>query len=187
MMIRLRFIFITLLLADLAAAQSWQDTLTRIDKTFSQYHPENPGCQVAVSRNGQIIFSKAWGMADLERNVRLTTNSILEGGSVSKQFTAAAILLLEQQGKLSLDDDVRKYIPELPDYRTPIRLRQMMHHTSGFRDWGAMAGLAGWPRGKKFYSNEDALEIIARQQHLNNKPGAEFIYSNSNYNLFAII
>jgi CubicO group peptidase (beta-lactamase class C family) len=187
MMIRLRFIFITLLLADLAAAQSWQDTLTRIDKAFSQYHPENPGCQVSVSRNGQVIFSKAWGMADLERNVPLTTHSILEGGSVSKQFTAAAILLLEQQGKLSLDDDVRKYIPELRDYGTPILLRHMLHHTSGLRDWGEIAGLAGWPRGKKFYTNDDALEIIARQQHLNNIPGAEYIYSNSNYNLFAII
>ena len=180
-------IFIVLLTSQICVAQSWADTLSLIDKTFSQYKPENPGCQVSVSRNGQIIFSKAWGMADLERNVPLTTHSILEGGSVSKQFTAAAILLLEQQGKLSLDDDVRKYIPELPDYGTPIYLRQMMHHTSGLRDWGAIAALAGWPRGTKFYLNEDALEIIARQQHLNHPPGAEFLYSNSNYNLFAII
>ncbi len=126
-------------------------------------------------------------MADLERNVPLTVNSIFEAGSVSKQFTAAAILLPEQQEKLSLDDDVRKYVPELPDYGYPIQLRQMLHHSSGFRDWGAMAALTGWPRSKKFYTNEDALEIIARQKHLNNKPGDEFLYSNSNYNLFAII
>jgi CubicO group peptidase (beta-lactamase class C family) len=168
-------------------AQTWQDTLALIDKAFGQYQPQNPGCQLSVSRNGQIIFSKAWGMADLERNIPLTTNSILEAGSVSKQFTAAAILLLEQQGKLSLDDDVRKYIPELPDYGTPVKLRQMLHHTSGLRDWGSVAELTGWPRGKKFYTNDDALEIIARQKHLNNKPGDEFLYSNSNYNLFAII
>ena len=126
-------------------------------------------------------------MADVERNVPLTINSILEAGSVSKQFTATAILLLEQQGKLSLDDDVRKYIPELPDYGDPIKLRQMLHHTSGLRDWGAIAELTGWPRSSKFYTNEDALEIIARQKHLNNKPGDEFLYSNSNYNLLAII
>ena len=152
-----------------------------------EYGPESPGCQVSVSRNGQLLFSKAWGFADLERRVPLTTNSILEAGSVSKQFTAAAILLLEQQGKLSLDDDVRKYIPELPDYGTPILIRQMLHHTSGLRDWGSVAEMTGWPRSTKFYSNEDALAIIVRQKHLNNKPGDEFLYSNSNYNLFAII
>src|ERR1043165_2819065 len=101
---RLPIIFIVLLINQICIAQSWADTLSLIDKTFSQYKPENPGCQVSVSRNGQIIFSKAWGLADLERGVPLTTHSILEGGSVSKQFTAAAILLLEQQGKLSLDD-----------------------------------------------------------------------------------
>jgi CubicO group peptidase (beta-lactamase class C family) len=182
-----RLLFILLLIYNASFAQTWQDTVSLIDKAFSQYLPANPGCQLSVSRNGQVIFSKAWGMADMERNIPLSTNSILEGGSVSKQFTAAAILLLEQQGKLSLDDDVRKYIPELPDYGTPIKLRQMLHHASGLRDWGSVAELTGWPRSRKFYSNDDALEIIARQQHLNNKPGDEFIYSNSNYNLFAII
>ncbi|HEX5153513.1 MAG TPA: serine hydrolase domain-containing protein [Parafilimonas sp.] len=183
----LRRSFILLLISNTSFAQTWQDTLSLTDKALSQYQPANPGCQLSVSRNGQVIFSKAWGMADMERNIPLSTNSILEGGSVSKQFTAAAILLLEQQGKLSLDDDVRKYIPELPDYGTHIKLRQMMHHASGLRDWGSVAELTGWPRSRKFYSNDDALEIIARQQHLNNKPGDEYIYSNSNYNLFAII
>lgn len=158
----LRLSFILLLISNASFAQTWQDTLSLIDKAFSQYEPANPGCQLSVSRNGQEIFSKAWGMADLERNIPLSNNSILEGGSVSKQFTAAAILLLEQQGQLSLDDDVRKYIPELPNYGTPIKLRQMMHHASGLRDWGSVAELTGWPRSKKFYSNDDALEIIAR-------------------------
>ncbi|MEP6683383.1 MAG: serine hydrolase domain-containing protein [Parafilimonas sp.] len=181
------FVFGFLLFAQTSFTQTWQDTLTIIDKTLSQYQPQNPGLQLSVSRNGAIVFSKAWGMADIERNVQLSTNSILEAGSVSKQFTAAAILLLQQQGKLSLDDDVRKYIPELPDYGTPITLRQMLHHTSGLRDWGSVADLTGWSRGKKFYTNDDALEILARQKHLNNKPGDEFLYSNSNYNLFAII
>ncbi|HEY2726828.1 MAG TPA: serine hydrolase domain-containing protein, partial [Parafilimonas sp.] len=85
------------------------------------------------------------------------------------------------------DDDVRKYIPELPDYGTPIKLRQMLHHASGLRDWGDIAELTGWPRGRKFYTNEDVLEIIAHQKKLNFKPGDEYLYSNSNYNLFAII
>lgn len=167
-------------------AQSWADTVQKIEKLFEQYK-DVPGAQLAISRNGQLIFSKAWGLADLEHDTPLTTRSLTEAGSISKQFTAACILLLEQQGKLSLEDDVRKYIPELPDYGTPIRLRHMMQHTSGLRDWGAVVSLTGWPRSSKAYSNEDALHVISRQKALNNVPGAEYIYSNSNYNLFAII
>src|SRR5664279_659400 len=160
MMKQLRLLFLSILFCQTIHAQTWQDTLHIIDKTFSRYQPSHPGCQLSISRNGELIFSKAWGMADLERNVSLTTHSIIEAGSVSKQFTAAAIVLLEQQGKLSLDDDVRKYIPEIPDYGHPIKLRYMLHHTSGFRDWGSVASLTGWPRTKKFYTNDDALDII---------------------------
>jgi CubicO group peptidase (beta-lactamase class C family) len=168
-------------------AQTWQDTLSLIEKMAERYKPDVPGCQLGISRNGQVIFSRAWGMADLEHNIPLSNTSIIEAGSVSKQFTAAAILLLEQQGKLSIHDDVRKYVPELPDYGTPILLRQMMRHTSGLKDWGSVMDIAGWPRSTKTYSNDDALLIISRQKTLNHLPGAEYIYSNSNYNLFAII
>lgn len=168
-------------------AQTRQDTTLQIENLFSRYLPSNPGCQLAVSRNGLVIFSKAWGTADLEHNVPLTSTSIIEAGSVSKQFTAAAILLLEQQGRLSLDDDVRKYIPELPDYGTVIRLRHLVHNTSGIKDWQAVADLTGWGTGTKIYNNDDALEIIARQKTLNNIPGAEFVYSNSNYILQSIV
>jgi CubicO group peptidase (beta-lactamase class C family) len=168
-------------------AQSWQDTLNLIDKSFSQYQANQPGIQLSISRNGNTLLNKAWGMADLERNTPLSTVSILESGSVAKQFVAASILLLEQQGKLSIDDDVRKYVPELPVYETPISIRQMLHHTSGFRDWGSIAELTGWPRGKKFYTNDDVLDIVAHQKSLNNIPGGEYIYSNTNYNLMALI
>lgn len=171
----------------LGNAQSWQDTVVLIEKIFDRYKPANPGCQLTISRNGQIIYSHAWGMADMEHNIPLTTESVIEAGSVSKQFTAAAILLLEQQGKLSLNDDVRKYVPEIPDYGTPVTLRHMMQHTSGLKDWGSIAAVAGWPRSTKTYNNDDALYIISKQRTLNNKPGDEYIYSNSNYNLFAII
>jgi CubicO group peptidase (beta-lactamase class C family) len=169
------------------SARHWQDTVNAIETILARYHAQNPGCELAISRNGHVIFSKAWGMADLEHHVRLTTTSITEAGSVSKQFTAAAILLLEQQGKLSLDDDVAKYIPELPEYGRPIPLRYLMHHTSGIRDWGAIAAIAGWPRTTRTYNNNDALDIIAHQQELNFTPNDDFGYSNSNYNLFAII
>ncbi len=169
------------------AAQNFQDTSAAVDQIFSRYKPSNPGAQVSVSRNGQVIFSKAWGMADMEHDIPLTTNNVSEAGSVSKEFTAAAILLLEQQGKLSLNDDIRKYLPEIPDYGSVIRIRHLMHHTSGIKDWSYVADIGGWARGTKTYRNEDALEIIARQKTLNNKPGDEYVYSNSGYNLMAII
>lgn len=185
-----KFIFLVLISGNccLASAQSWTDTVAAIEKIFSRYNSNTaPGAELAISRNGQVIFSKAWGMADLEHNVPLTTNSLSEAGSVSKQFTAAAILLLEQQGKLSLDDDVRKHIPELPDYGKVITLRHMMQHTSGLKDWGSVMELAGWGRGSRAYSNEYALYVVSKQESLNNNPGDEYIYSNSNYNLLAVI
>ncbi|MBK8520074.1 MAG: serine hydrolase domain-containing protein [Ferruginibacter sp.] len=181
------FIIVLLSVCKIGKAQSWQDTVLSIDKLFARYKPANPGAQLAISRNGKIIFSKAWGMADLEHNAPLTTESISEAGSVSKQFTAAAILLLEQQGKLTLDDDVKKYVPELPDYGYTITLRQMIQHKSGLRDWGYIADIAGWPRTTRTYNNDDALYIICNQKTLNYKPGDEYLYSNSNYQLLTII
>ncbi|ALW85240.1 hypothetical protein AUC43_09110 [Hymenobacter sedentarius] len=171
-----------------AAAQPFPDTLARIEAVFANYTAQTPGCQLTVARHGKVLVSRAWGRANLEHGIPLTTSSVIEAGSVSKQFTAAAILLLEQQGRLSLEDDVRKYIPELPAYGgQPMRLRHLLHHTSGLKDWGAVASLAGWGRGSMFYGNNEALEFITHQKTLNNQPGDEFIYSNSNYNLFAII
>lgn len=180
-------LYILVLLSTPCFSQSLQDTLTLIDKSMSIYLSQNPGSQLSIKRNGEIIFSKAYGMADLEHHVPLTLTSKIEAGSVSKQFTAAAILLLEQQGKLSMNDDVRKYIPELPDYGHIIKIEQLVHHTSGLRDWGSVADLSGWGRTTKNYTNDDALDIMKAQKQLNNIPGAEFIYSNSNYNLLAII
>ncbi|MET0760685.1 MAG: serine hydrolase, partial [Flavobacterium sp.] len=149
-----------LLISTGCLSQTLQDTLVLIDKAMSIYLPENPGAQLSIKGNGKIIFSKAYGNADLEHNVPLTLTSEIEAGSVSKQFTAAAVLLLEQQDKLSLNDDVRKYIPELPDYGNIITLEQMMNHTSGLKDWGDFAGVAGWGRTTKNYTNDDALNII---------------------------
>jgi CubicO group peptidase (beta-lactamase class C family) len=183
--IALLLLLITLCLV--SQAQSWKDTVSKIEQLFSRYKPEMPGCQFVISRHGQTIFSKAWGMADLEHNAPLTTQSLIEIGSVSKQFTAACILLLEQQGKLSLDDDVRKYLPELPDYGNPITLRSMIHHLSGLKDWEAIVGLDGQHMGRWVNDNDAILDILCRQHTLDNKPGDEYRYSNSNYNLLAIV
>lgn len=178
---------ISCLFFQVSIAQNWPDTARMIDHLFDQYHADRPGCQLSISKNGKLVYSKAWGMANLETNSPYTTQTVTEAGSISKQFTAATILLLEQQGKLSLEDDVRKYLPELPKYGAVIRLKHLLHHTSGIREWSMLSAVAGWPRTTKAYRNEDVLQIICRQEKLNNVPGSEFIYSNSNYVLLAIV
>jgi CubicO group peptidase (beta-lactamase class C family) len=184
---RILLFIVPILLYYPVVAQSRQDTFTMINNMFSRYLPGNPGGQLSVSQNGTLIFSKAWGLADIENKTPYTTETVTEAGSISKQFTAACILLLEQQGKLSLTDDVHKYIPELPDYGSPIAIQNLIHHTSGLREWSSLVAIAGWPRTTKVYRNEDIFSLICRQTKLNNKPGTEYIYSNSNYLLLAII
>ena len=148
---------------------------------------ETPGCAVGVSEGGRILLERAYGMADLEHGVPNRPDTIFEAGSVSKQFTAAAVLLLARDGKLSLDDPVQKYIPELPDYAAPVTIRQMLHHTSGLRDWGSIEWIAGWPRGTRVYTHAHVLDVLARQRRLNFAPGTRWSYSNSGYNLAAIL
>jgi CubicO group peptidase (beta-lactamase class C family) len=159
----------------------------RVDAVFARYTKATPGCAVGVARDGQEIFARAYGMADLERDVAATPATIYEAGSVSKQFTAAAIVLLAQQGRLSLDDDVRKHIPEVPDYGTPITLRHLLTHTSGLRDWGSVASIEGWPRGERAHTHAHVLEIVGRQSALNYPPGAAYSYTNTGYNLLVMI
>jgi len=159
----------------------------RIDKLFASYNKlHSPGCSVGVIRDGSFIFRKSYGEASLELGTPLTSESVFYMASVSKQFTAASIVLAAERGFLSLDDDVRKYIPELPDYGRPITIRQMLHQTSGFRDFLALTYLSG--RDTAALSSPDsALKLIARQKGLNNAPGEEFVYSNSNYFLLSVV
>ena len=182
------FLFFSLLsIALLAQAPAFQDTIQKIDALFSKWNTDTPGGALTISRKGEIIYHKAFGMADLEHNLANTTETIFEAGSVSKQFTAAAILLLVQDGKLSLEDDVRKYVPEIPDYGVTIKIRHLMTHSSGLRDWGSVAGISGWERGKRVHTHAHVLEILSQQKALNFPPGDQFNYCNSGYNLMAII
>jgi CubicO group peptidase (beta-lactamase class C family) len=126
-------------------------------------------------------------MSDLEHDIRNTPQTIFEAGSVSKQFTAAAVLMLASDGRLSLDDPARKYIPELPDYGVALTVRHMLTHTSGLRDWGSVAGMAGWPRTTRVHTHAHVLEIVSRQRALNFTPGTRSSYSNTGYNLAAIL
>ncbi len=160
---------------------------TAIDALFSSWNSATPGCAVGVSHDGRILLERAYGMADLEHGVANRPDTIFEAGSVSKQFTAAAVLLLAEDGKLSLDDPVRKYIPELPESAAAITIRQMLHHTSGLRDWGNVAWIGGWPRGTRIHTHDHVLDILSRQEALNFEPGTRWSYSNSGYNLAAIL
>lgn len=150
-----------------------QDKTAEIDKIFSWAKPNEPGCAVSVSQNGKLVASRAYGSADLERDVPLSTNSIFDAGSVRNQFVAAAVLLLVEEGKLSLSDDVRKHISQLPDYGNKITLDHLLTHTSGIRDWQPLLNLAG--------GDPDAMTMILRQRGLNFVPGEEWSYSNSGY------
>jgi len=184
-----RILVALLLVAQPVAAQRLTappDAEARIDKHFERFSG-GPGCAVGASIDGTTVFASGYGIADLEHNVPITAETIFEPGSVSKQFTAATVLLLAQEGKLSLDDPVRKYIPEVPDYGTPITIRHLIHHTSGLRDWGSVAAIGGWPRGTMARNHDDVLEIVSRQRALNYTPGAEYSYTNTGYNLLAIL
>jgi CubicO group peptidase (beta-lactamase class C family) len=158
-----------------------------IDPIFARWSGATPGCAVGVSEAGKPAVLRAYGMADLEHDVPNTPETIFEAGSVSKQFTAAAVLLLARDGRLSLEDPVRKYFPELPEYGVPLTIRHMLNHTSGLRDWGSVASIAGWPRTSRVYTHKHVLEIISRQQALNFTPGTRYSYSNSGYNLAAML
>ena len=178
----------TLLAVHPISAQLPAGAASRVDSIFARWNSQStPGCAVGVSRNGMPIFERAHGMADLEHDIANSPATIFEAGSVSKQFTSAAIILLAQQGKLAVDDDIRKYIPELPDYGTPITIRHMMTHTSGLRDWGNVAGIAGWPRGDRVHTHAHVIDILRRQRALNFRPGEQYSYSNSGYNLLAVV
>jgi len=169
-------------------AQVPPDASVRVDEIFEPWNSvDMPGCAVGVAINGLTVFSRAYGMADLEHNIPNTPATIFEGGSVSKQFTAAAIVLLVLEGVLSLDDDVRDYVPELPDYGQTITLRHLMTHTSGLRDWGSVAEISGWGRQQRTHTHAHVLDILRRQSALNFPAGHEYSYSNSGYNLLAII
>jgi len=159
----------------------------KVDAVFAKYTSTTPGCTVGVATDGKPVLARGYGMADLEHDVRIAPESIFEAGSVSKQFTAAAVLLLAREGKLSIDDPVRKYVPEVPDYGMPLTIRHMLTHTSGLRDWGSVAGIGGWPRTSRAYTHAHVLEIVSRQRALNFTPGTHWSYSNTGFNLAAII
>jgi CubicO group peptidase (beta-lactamase class C family) len=158
----------------------------RIDALFSGYNANTPGVAIAVVKDGKTIFKKGYGTANLEYGVQITPKTVFQIASVSKQFTAFAVYLLEKQDRLSFEDDVRKYVPEVPDFGKTVKIRHLLAHSSGIRDQWSLLTLAGW-RMDDIITNEQILKLISRQKELNFDPGSRFAYSNSGYTLLAEI
>jgi len=177
------WIFILAICISLAFSDEKTD---KVDALFAQWDKlDSPGCALAIIQNGRIIYTRGYGMANLELDVPISPQSIFYIGSVSKQFVSACIGLLAIQGKLSLDDDIRKFVPEIPEYETPITVRHLIHHTSGMRDYLTLLGIAGIDFGT--YHEQDVLNLLARQKELNFNPGEEHLYSNSGYFMLSVI
>ena len=180
---------VSLLISSAGRAQALAPEMAKqVDKVFAKWdRADSPGCALGVYRGGQIVYKRGYGMEDLNEDVHITPGTVFHVASMSKQFTAASIVLLAQQGKLSLDDDVRKYIPELPDFGQKITIRNLVHHTSGLRDQWALLELAGWRYSKDLITNEDVMSVMTRQKDLNFKPGERHVYCNTGYTLMGLI
>jgi CubicO group peptidase (beta-lactamase class C family) len=177
----------------LVAASAWTqdrpaDHAGKVADVFKDYaKPGSPGCTVGVYQGDRIVHTAAFGMANLDHDIPLTPSSVFHVASVSKQFTAAAIVLLVQDGKLSLDDEVRTHVAEFPDFGQRVTIRHLIHHTSGVRDQWDLLDFAGWRYSRDLITDADVLSLLSRQKALNFAPGERHLYSNSGYTLLATI
>lgn len=179
----MRCLLIFLFLVPLLA----QPPAREVDRIFTGFHNATPGCAVGVAQAGKTVLARGYGMADLERGVPITPDTVFESGSVAKQFTATVLLLLAQQGRLSLDKPLSQYLPELAHLPPQLTLRQVLQHTGGLREWRTIAALAGFPEGTRVYANEDLLRFAARQRGLNFDPGTHYSYSNTGFNITPLL
>ncbi|HEY9226497.1 MAG TPA: serine hydrolase domain-containing protein [Gemmatimonadaceae bacterium] len=187
-MFRRAAIAVLLVAAPLGAQRPAVDSAARwVDSIFAPYNStRSPGCAVGVTKNGSVVLAKGYGMADLEHDDPITADSRFYIASISKQFTAMAIVLLAHDGKLSLDDSVRKWVPEVPKFAAGITLRHLLYHTSGLRDYFTLLAVAGWPSDGPL-TEAQFLNLVSRQKGLNFQPGDEFLYSNTGYVLLSIV
>lgn len=182
-----KLLWISLFIVFLVSLAAADEKIDKVDKLFSKWDSTvSPGAALAIIKDGKIIYKRGYGMANLEHNIPITPTSVFRIGSTSKQFTASCIAILALQGKISLDDDIRQYIPELPKHEKPITIRHLLHHTSGIRDYLTLSSIAALP-DDHFYTPEDSVELLSRQKGLNFLPGEEHLYSNSGYFLLGVI
>ena len=178
----------TIAYAQTPTARAEQAALARkVDSVFHKFDkPDSPGAAVIVVKDGKVVYRHGYGRATLEYDVPITPSTVFHVASVSKQFTACAILLLEHRGKLSLDDDIRKYLPEVPDFGKTIKIRHLLTHTSGLRDQWELLAMAGW-RLDDVITREHILKMVRHQRELNFDPGAEYLYCNTGFTLLGVI
>lgn len=169
-------------------AQNTPDSLqANVDSLFKKYtRPGSPGVAVLVVKDGRVVLKKGYGLANLEFAAPITPATVFDIASVSKQFTGFAISTLIQEGKISPDDEIHKYLPEVPQFGKVITVRNLIHHTSGLRDWPATLHAAGW-RWDESFSYEDIMRMVKQQRELDFEPGSQYSYSNTGYNLLAAI
>jgi len=169
------------------SAHSGDDAARQVDALFARWdRRDSPGCSLGIVRDGKLIYERGYGMANLEHDIPITHETVFRIASVSKQFTAMSLLLLERDGALSLDDDIREYLPEFPDYGRPISIHHLMQHSSGIRDYEGITALLGIA-DEDTYLEDEVLGLLARQQSLNFAPGDRYLYSNSGYLLLGEI
>lgn len=157
---------------------------SQIDAIFAAYGNTSPGVSIAIEQNGQLLYSKSYGSANLEWQIPISNKTRFHVASVSKQFTAFAIYLLKEEGLIDLNDDIRKYIPEIPEFGKTIRIRHLLGHTSGLRDQWAMLSNAGW-KMEDVITTSQIISMLERQKNLNFDPGSKFLYCNTGYTLLA--
>lgn len=167
-------------------AQNLNELEGKIDQIFSDWKIDGPGGVIGVVKDGSLIFEKSFGLASLEFQVPNTTGTLFNIASVSKQITAFSLVLLEQEGKIDLDDDIRKYLPEVPAFDSTITIRHLLTHTSGLRNFQNLLSMAGWREGDSM-TNDDLLRFISRQKELNYPVGAEYLYCNTGFVLATFI
>ena len=178
------FIYFSLFSTNLVAQNTFSfqlDSLFKLDNLAG-----SPGCAAAVIKDGSVVFKKGYGMANLEYDIPITPSTIFDIASVSKQFTGLAISMLSQQGKIALNDDARKYLPDLPNFGKVITIRHLLHHTSGLRDWPETLAYAGWRENDPILF-EDIMRMLRNQKELDFLPGERYTYSNTGYNVLAAI
>ncbi len=162
------------------------ESAARIDSVFSRFTSSSPGCALNILRGDSSVYARGYGLASLELGVPISTRTVFDIGSTSKQFTAASVVLLALDGKLSLDDNVRKFIPELPDLGHTVTLRHLLTHTSGWRDYIDLMVLAGWD-DRDHTTDRDALDVLRRQRELSFVPGSDYRYSNTGFFLLSLV
>ena len=168
-----------------ARAQRTDTTIPAVDAIFAPWDETgSPGCALGVVEDGEFIYERGYGFANLDWGIPSATDTVFYVGSVSKQFTAAVIALLAEEGAVDLDENIREYFPEIPKYVRPITVRHLVHHTSGLRDIYTLMSLAGI-RLEDVFTDKQAIELIAAQRETNFEPGSEYLYSNSGYFLLA--